>query len=306
MRRSYFLTAFAGLALTGVVSALASELTVVSYNLRNENDWDNAAGNGWDQRYPHAVDQLQFIRPDVFGTQELKIDQVNDLLKSMPDYSYIGVGREDGKEEGEFSAIFYNRNNVKLIDSGNFWISETPDRPSKGWDAQCVRICTWGHFETADGTPFYYFNMHMDHIGVTARREGGKLIVNKIKEIAGDDATVLLSGDFNVDQSSEVYDVFATSGILADSYGKARYRFMPNGTFNSFDPNNHTGSRIDHIFVSEKVDVDRYGVLTDMYWEPDADDDGHLGTDAPLEIRLTKRPLRVISDHYPVVVYLDI
>lgn len=285
--------------------AVATELTVVSYNLRNENEWDAAAGNGWKQRYPHAADQLHFIRPHVFGTQELKSGQVKDILEAMPEYSYIGVAREDGKEEGEYSAIFYNKDNVRLIDSGNFWISETPDIPSKGWDGQCTRICTWGHFETPDGKPFYYFNMHMDHVGVTARREGGRLIVEKIKEIAGDGATVLLSGDFNVDQSSEVYSVFANSGILDDSYDKAAYRFMPNGTFNSFDPSNTTASRIDHIFVSRDVSVDRYGVLTDMYWEADNNTDGHQGNDAPLEIRLTKRPLRVISDHYPVVVYLN-
>lgn len=301
MKRIFTIAASVGFA----ISALASQLTVVSYNLRNENDWDTAAGNGWDQRYPYAAAQLQFIRPDVFGTQELKTGQVNDLLESLPQYSFIGVAREDGKEDGEYSAIFYNRDRIKLIDSGNFWISETPDRPSKGWDGQCTRICTWGHFETPDGHPFYYFNMHMDHIGIVARREGGRLIVNKIKEIAGENATVLLSGDFNVDQSSEVYNVFATSGILEDSYEKAKFRFIPNGTFNSFDPANTTTSRIDHIFVSSGIDVDRYGVLTDMYWEPDNSSDSSQGNDAPLEIRLTKRPLRVISDHYPVVVYLE-
>lgn len=286
-------------------SAIASELTVVSYNLRNENEWDASAGNGWKERYPVAADQLQFIRPDVFGTQELKSGQVKDLLAAMPQYSFIGVAREDGKEDGEYSAIFYNRDKIRLIDSGNFWISETPDRPSKGWDGQCTRICTWGHFETADGKPFYYFNMHMDHIGVVARREGGKLIVEKIKEIAGDGATVLLSGDFNVDQTSEVYNVFASSGILADTYENARYRFAPNGTFNSFDTSNTTTSRIDHIFVSPSVTVDRYGILTDMRWEPIPAAEEHKGNDAPLEINLTKRPLRTISDHYPVVVYLE-
>lgn len=287
------------------VSALATELTVVSYNLRYENDWDAEAGNGWKERYPVAAAQLEFIRPDVFGTQELQIGQIRDLLNVMPQYSYIGVAREDGKEDGEHAAIFYNRDKVKLIDSGNFWISETPDRPSKGWDGQCTRICTWGHFETPDGKPFYYFNMHMDHVGVVARREGGKLIVNKIKEIAGDGATVLLSGDFNVDQASEVYDVFATSGILDDTYEKANHRFAPNGTFNSFDPTNTTGSRIDHIFVSPKVKVDRYGILTDMRWQRDENEDKIKGTDAPLEINLTQRPIRTISDHYPVVVYLE-
>lgn len=287
-------------------SALASNLTVVSYNLRNENEWDAAAGNGWKQRCKYATDQLLFISPDVFGTQELKVGQVKDILQLMPEYSYIGVAREDGKEDGEYSAIFYNRDRIKLINSGNFWISETPDRPSKGWDGACTRICTWGHFATADDKEFYYFNMHMDHIGIVARREGSKLIVNKIKEIAGENATVILSGDFNVDQSNEVYDIFATSGILADTYEKANYRFAPNGTFNSFDPANSTESRIDHIFVSPEVTVDRYGILTDMYWQIDENEEKHKGNDAPLEIRLTKRQLRTISDHYPITVHLKL
>lgn len=125
------LTFIAALGLTA--SALASELTVVSYNLRYENDWDAEAGNGWKERCPAAADQLLFIRPDVFGTQELQSGQIKDLIARMPQYSYIGVAREDGKEDGEYSAIFYNRDRVKLIDSGTFWISETPDRPSKGW-----------------------------------------------------------------------------------------------------------------------------------------------------------------------------
>lgn len=298
-----FLASMASLCVAAC--AVAADLTVVTYNLRNENDWDAAAGNGWKQRVPYAASQLLFLQPDVFGTQELKAGQVKDLLELMPQYSYIGVAREDGKEDGEYSAIFFNRDKVKLLDSGNFWISETPDVPSRGWDGQCTRICTWGEFESADGKPFYYFNMHMDHIGVAARREGGKLIVEKIKEIAGDGATVLLSGDFNVDQTSEVYNVFATSGLLDDSYGKARYRFTPNGTFNSFDPANTTDARIDHIFVSPSVNVDRYGILTDMYWQHDDNDTTLKGNDAPAEVTLTKRALRTISDHYPVVVYLN-
>lgn len=287
-------------------SALASELTVVSYNLRYENDWDASAGNGWKQRCKYATDQLLFINPDLFGTQELIASQVKDILELMPQYSYIGVAREDGKEDGEYSAIFYNRERVKLINSGNFWISETPDHPSKGWDGACTRICTWGHFATTKGKQFFYFNMHMDHIGIVARREGSKLIIDKIKEIAGDDATVILSGDFNVDQSNEIYDIFSTSGLLADTYESAKYRFAPNGTFNSFDPAHHTQSRIDHIFVSPTIKVDRYGILTDMYWETDANEEQHQGNDAPLEIKLSKRPLRTISDHYPVVVYLEL
>ena len=193
---------------------------------------------------------------------------------------------------------------VKLLRNGNFWLNETPDTPKLGWDAACIRICTWGEFEQKDTKfRFYYFNLHMDHVGVVARREGAKLVVKKIKEIAKG-APVVLTGDFNVDQNNEIYEIFTKSGVLKDSYVCSRLRFAENGTFNSFDSNLKTDSRIDHVFVSPSFDVDRYGVLTNVYWTP-AKTSGQSsvkGKDAPQEISFDKYDRRTPSDHYPVLV----
>jgi len=189
-----------------------------------------------------------------------------EQLAQLDGYDAIGRARDDGQDTGEFSPIFYKKDRLRLLDNGTFWLSETPDQVSFGWDAACRRVCTWGKFKTRKGGfTFYHFNLHMDHIGVTARREGAKLVVERIRSIAKG-APVVLTGDFNVDQHDEVYRIFSESGILNDSYTHARLRFAENGTFVDFDPDAKTGSRIDHIFVSPGFAVDNYGVLTDGYW----------------------------------------
>ena len=248
--------------------ACAQSLFVGTYNIRNHNSGDDAAGNVWSTRCKVICDQVNFEDPDIFGTQEVLHEQLGDLTDALDGYKYVGVGRDDGKKAGEYSAIFYKKDRIKLLRRGNFWLNETPDTPKLGWDAACIRICTWGEFQQKDTKfKFYYFNLHMDHVGVVARREGAKLVVKKIKEIAKG-APVILTGDFNVDQKDEIYEIFTKSGILKDSYECCRLRFAENGTFNSFDSNLKTDSRIDHVFVSPAFDVDRYGVLTNAYWTP--------------------------------------
>ena len=187
--------------------------------------------------------------------------------------------------------------------NGNFWLNETPDTPKLGWDAVCIRICTWGEFEQkATGLRFFHFNLHMDHVGIVARREAAKLIVAKIREIAKG-APVVVTGDFNVDQNNEIFKIFTSSGILKDSYPAARLRFATNGTFNAFDTNMWTESRIDHVFVSPMFEVDRYGILTNAYWTPKSAD-AQKGNDAPGEIEFKRYDRRAPSDHYPVMVHL--
>jgi endonuclease/exonuclease/phosphatase family metal-dependent hydrolase len=252
-------------------------------------------------------DQVNFMSPDIFGAQEVLHVQLVDMLAGLDGYDYIGVGRDDGKTAGEYAAIFYKTDRLRLLDQGNFWLSETPDRPGLGWDAACVRICTWGRFASQTATndeAFYFFNLHMDHIGVTARREGAKLIVRKIREIA-QGAPVIVTGDFNVDQNDEIYSIFTESGLLKDSYVSTRLRFAENGTFNSFETVLYTDSRIDHIFVSPATRVDSYGVLTNSYWSPDEESSTQLkGHDAPQEISFSRYIRRQPSDHYPVFVRL--
>ena len=288
---------------------LSAQMLVGSYNIRYKNDGDSIAGNVWNKRCQVICDQVNFMSPDIFGTQEALNVQLNDMLERLDGYDYIGVARDDGKTSGEYSAIFYKTDRLRLLDQGNFWISETPDRPGLGWDAACVRICTWGCFAAQTATndeAFYFFNLHMDHVGITARREGAKLIVSKIREIAHG-APVIVTGDFNVDQKDEIYSIFTTSGLLKDSFLATRLRFAENGTFNSYDTNLYTESRIDHVFVSPEVRVDSYGVLTNSYWLPNEDSAAQLkGHDAPQEINFSKYSRRQPSDHYPVFVRINL
>ena len=300
---------FISLALLAALS-LSAQMLVGSYNIRYKNSGDSVKGNVWEKRCQVICDQVNFISPDIFGTQEVLHGQLLDMLDRLDGYDYIGVGRDDGAKAGEYAAVLYKTDRLRLLDQGNFWLSETPDRPGLGWDAACVRVCSWGKFarQTAsDDEAFYFFNLHMDHVGVTARREGAKLVVRKIREIA-QGAPVIVTGDFNVDQTDEIYSIFTQSGLLVDSYNAARLRFAENGTFNSFNPELYTESRIDHIFVSPGSHVDAYGVLTNGYWQPDEVSPATTikGHDAPQEIDFARYIRRVPSDHYPVFVRLTL
>ena len=267
------------------LAAAAQPLYVGSYNIRYQNEEDSQEGNGWAKRCPVVCDQLNFEHPDIFGAQEVLEPQLQDMLGRLDGYAYIGVGREDGKRKGEYAAIFYDREKLRLLDHGHFWLSPTPEKPSLGWDAACIRICTWGRFEDlTTWLQFYFLNMHMDHVGVVARRESAKMVVERIRQMAGSGTPVVLTGDFNVDQHDEIYRIFTQSGLLKDSYEEARIRFAENGTFNAYHQERKTGSRIDHVLVSPLLEVERYGVLTNTYWDEQR---------------------RLPSDHYPVFVRLQ-
>ena len=265
----------------------AQQLYVASYNIRYMNPDDSVSGDPWWRRCPVVCGQINFESPDIFGAQEVLYPQLLDMLEALDGYNYIGVGREDGKKKGEFAAVFFKTDRLELVDHGHFWLNETPDKPKLGWDAACIRICTWGRFKKKggndDGREFCFFNLHMDHVGVVARREAARLVVSKIKELAKD-SPVVLTGDFNVDQRNEIYQIFTSSGLLKDTYECARIRFAENGTFNSFKGERWTDSRIDHIFVSPSFKVEAYATLTNSYWS---------------DCR------RLPSDHYPVFVKLE-
>ena len=283
----------------------AQQMLVGSYNIRYKNSNDSLNGEVWAKRCQVICDQLNFMAPDLFGTQEVLYRQLQDMKQALDGYDYIGVGRDDGQQGGEHEAIFYKTDKFQLIDHGDFWLSETPDRPGLGWDAACIRICTWGKFvvEVLDGEKaFYFFNLHMDHVGVEARREAAKLVVQRIREIA-QGVPVFLTGDFNVDQNDEIYTIFTESGLLKDAYDAARIRFAENGTFNAFKTNYFTTSRIDHVFVSPAIQVEAYGVFTNSYWTPDDDPDDNIkASDAPQQISFDTYIRHNPSDHYPVFV----
>ena len=256
----------------------SQQLNVGTYNLRYDNADDSVNGNGWRQRYPVMAKIILFNDLDIFGTQEGLYHMLNNLVDSLPGYKWIGIGRDDGVQAGEHSAIFYKADKFKLLKQGNFWLSTITDKPNKGWDAVLPRICTWGEFEEIKtGFKFYFFNLHMDHIGVIARRESAKLVLSKVTAMAGNIPTIL-TGDFNVDQTSESYAVVNNSGLLRDSYELAPVKLAYDDSYNAFNVNKNNGnSRIDHIFVTKHFKVKRYAILTNTFHG------------------------RIPSDHYPVV-----
>lgn len=282
----------------------AQKLTVATYNIRNDNAWDIKNGNGWSQRCPVICKMVQFHDFDIFGTQEVLHGQLMDLLGTLNEYTSIGVGRDDGKEKGEYEAIFYKKDKFKLIKSGGFWLSKVTDKPNLGWDAAYIRMCTWGKFQDKkSGFTFWFFNLHMDNEGVVARKESSKLILSKIKEMCSNE-TVILTGDFNVDQHNESYTLINTSGKLKDAYELTKIRYATNGTFNNFEPNLKTDGRIDHIFVTSNLRVMRYGILTDSY-RSDIENGKDKSSNLPKEVSKQQHQVRLPSDHFPVEVQLE-
>lgn len=285
----------------------AESMVVATYNLRYANADDSLNGNGWGQRYPYIARLVQFHGFDIFGTQEGKFQQLQDLKIAMVGYDYIGVGRDDGKQAGEHSAIFYRTGKFEVLDQGNFWLSTVTDRPNKGWDAALPRICTWGKFrDKQTGFTFLFFNLHMDHIGVQARAESAKLILQKIREFP-EKLPAILTGDFNVDQQNESYRLLDNSGILRDAYQTAALRYAPNGTFNGFHADRKTDSRIDHLFLTEEFSVKKYGILTDTY-RSEVKESVRKEQDAnfPKEVSMQRYTARTPSDHFPVMILVEV
>lgn len=310
------------LTIMATLQLTAQDMLVGTYNIRYKAWNDSVQGEIWQKRCQVICDQVNFMAPDIFGTQEVLWTQLEDMMQALDGYGFIGVGRDDGLRGGEHEAIFYKKKKLRLLDHGDFWLSETPDKPGLGWDAVCIRICTWGKFavktqkEQRNGvfnrrksdrqSEFFYFNLHMDHVGVIARREAAKLVVQRIREMA-EGYPVILTGDFNVDQNDEIYTIFTESGLLKDSYDAARIRFAENGTFNAFKTNYYTNSRIDHVFVSPNTTVEAYGVLTNSYWTPDEDPtDDIKASDAPQQISFDTYIRHNPSDHYPVFVKIKL
>jgi endonuclease/exonuclease/phosphatase family metal-dependent hydrolase len=242
----------------------AQKITIGTFNIRYDNPRDS--GNLWVDRAPIVSNLIRFHDFDVLGTQEGLPNQVNDIAAALPEYARYGKGRDDGQDAGEHSAIFYKKDRFALLKSGDFWLSETPDKPGKGWDATCCnRICSWVYLEDKKTKKrFYTFNVHFDHQGVVARRESSKLILAKIKEIAGQ-SPVLFTGDLNGGRDSEWYQTLATSGLLTDVFTKVKFPYANNSSMNGFrTPRGRTV--IDHIFMTKHFIPSRWGILTDTYF----------------------------------------
>lgn len=270
--KSFKSPAVSKLLLSFAISSLLIQagfgMTMGTYNIRNYNTTDAANGNEWSRRAPVVAGLIRFHGFDLLCVQEMVPDQLKDLRSLLPEHTAVSYGRDDGHEAGEQVGIFYRTEMFKLIESGSFWLSEHPDQPGKGWDAVYPRICTWAKLKrNHDGSELAVFSLHLDHQGQQSQIESAKLVLQKIHELA-QGIEVFVAGDLNADQHSEAYKVFETSEKLVDPAKSADFKFIPNGTFNGFDPDFTSIKRIDHIFVSKEIEVSRFGVLTDTYRAP--------------------------------------
>lgn len=256
-----FIFLLCGILLTSVgFSQKNTPINVATYNLRYNTANDGV--NAWPNRKEMVKALISFHEFDIFGTQEGLRGQLDDIAE-LKNFAFLGSGRDDGKQAGEHSAIFYRTDRFKVLKSGDFWLSETPDKPGKGWDATCCnRICSWAKFkDLKTKKEFYFFSVHFDHQGVEARRQSGKLMVKKIQEIAKD-APVICVGDLNSLPDTEQVKEIQT--ILNDSQKvSAMPPYGPEGTFNAFKFDAPMKNRIDYIFTDKRISVLKYGVLTD-------------------------------------------
>lgn len=234
-------------------------LNLMTYNIRYNNPGDGV--NAWPNRKDWVKDLVEYYDTDILCVQEALKDQVDYLLKDSR-FELEGVGRDDGETRGEYTAILYNKKRFRKEKAGTFWLSETPGQPSKGWDAQIIRICTWVKlFDKATKKDFFVFNTHYDHMGVKAREKSSELIREKIKQIAGK-LPVILSGDLNTNPETQPISVLKTFLKDAKEISKAK-PYGPEGTFNAFKFDAKLKDRIDYIFVNDQFDVLKFAVLSD-------------------------------------------
>lgn len=245
-------------------------LSVISFNIRMGEGKDGT--NSWQFRCPATIYMLRDKQPDIFGLQEAYDYQVLFIRENMLDYRSVGVGREDGKHEGEHMSIFYNKKKISLLKWGTFWLSETPEKPSMGWDAACFRTATWALMkDKRSGHKFYYVNTHLDHVGKTAQKEGLALIVERIREINPEGFPMVLTGDFNVESNDPV--LTDLNKMMKD----ARVSAERTDSLNSFNGWGKSSSIIDYIYYSGFSSCPKFETVQKKYG------------DFPF-----------ISDHYPV------
>jgi endonuclease/exonuclease/phosphatase family metal-dependent hydrolase len=244
------------------LSVFSQDLKIMTYNIKL--DYPKEGKNSWVNRKSFMINQIKFYEPDVLGVQEAMPNQMKDLDSLLIDYGFVGVGRDDGKNEGEYSAIFYKKNELKVLQSSTFWLSETPEKVTMGWDAVCNRVCTYALFENQQtNQKFWVFNTHFDHVGKEARKNSAVLILDKVKSLNTEGYTVFLTGDFNMEPNHE--SILQIKETLRDSKEIAEIGFGPEGTFNGFHFDQPVTRRIDYVFVSEDVEVNKYAVLSDNW-----------------------------------------
>ena len=257
----------------------SQDISVMTYNIRYDNEWDTA--NSWDSRKEAVINLLNKYRPGIFGIQEGLKNQLNFINSSLTKYKYFGVGREDGIDKGEFSAVFYDTTLFEKVLDSTIWLSDTPEKVSVGWDAALERICSFGLLkEIKSGKMIWVFNTHFDHIGILAREKSSELILNTIMNDAGKNSSVILMGDLNLTPDELPY--LNLNRFIPDAMYSSETPFSGiKGTFNGFT-NDPVTKKIDYIFC-RNIRVLSYSHINDKI-----NDHKH------------------ISDHFPVFVKIEL
>lgn len=246
----------------------AQDLKVMTFNIRYNNPGDSL--DAWPLRKDKLASQVLYYAPQLLGLQEALAGQMDDLRERLKKYKSIGVGRDDGKDKGEFSAMFYDTTRLQPLQSETFWLSETPTvAGSKGWDAAITRIVTWAKFRDKQTKKvFYYFNTHFDHIGKEARRESAKLVLQKVKDIAGT-TPAIITGDFNARPSDEPIQVITDKSnplhLIDSKEISLTPHYGPTGTFNGFKEKERDDEPIDYIFLKGKWKVKNHATLSETW-----------------------------------------
>ena len=240
-------------------------IKIMTFNIRYDNPDDGE--QNWKFRKDNAANMILFHDVDIIGMQEVLHSQLEDLIERLPQYKFVGVGRDDGKEKGEYGPIFYKKDKFSKIMDGVFWLSENSKIPGKGWDAVCNRIVTWIILkEKKSGKEIAFFNTHFDHRGKEARKQSAILLLSKIKEIAGD-RPIMVAGDFNATPDSNVIQPIVDNTkpfYLRDSRNEAKIIYGPEWTVHSFGKTPLNKRRIiDYVFMKNNCSVIRYGVLSE-------------------------------------------
>lgn len=275
-----FITAIFCLSLALSVQA-QTNLKVMSFNIRLDVKSDGE--NGWEVRKDKVAGLVNYYEPDFAGMQEVLYHQLLYLKDSLKGYDYIGAGRDDGREAGEYSCIFYKKDLYTVVQQSTFWLSPTPDQPSKGWDAALNRVCTYGLFKSRKSKQMcWVFNTHFDHMGKQARLESARLIIRKIAELNTKGYAVIVTGDFNSRPTEEPAQYMMSEMWNARDISKLVYG--PSDTWNGFKFGEKPAGCIDYVFVSpsKNVQVSKFATLTDSY------------------------DMKYPSDHFPVMATLRI
>ncbi len=247
------------------MSAVAQEpITVMTFNIRYATP--NDGENQWENRKDHVAETIQYYKSEICGLQEATEPQVLYLADKLKAYNWIGVGRDDGKAVGEFSPIFYTPKSLELLNWETIWLSKTPEKPSKDWDAALPRIATIAYFKRlADGKEFAAINTHYDHMGKVARVESSKLILEKVNSLIAEGLKVVLIGDFNSTPVDFPITTF-TNGSLKNSFDLSTSpHFGPINSFTGFLPIEKEDSQIDHIFVSKGIQVINHATISQTW-----------------------------------------